>query len=177
MLAYWGNHTESENAKFSQYLTILKGSALFKEVDGKEITYAHLLSALEGLSNRNELSMIKRLGKEVVVYKDSVDVSKFGTPIYCENHTLSLPRPGTRFAVFDVDLYKADIPSFTTEELTLLCDLCSTFVDLSSYKANGPSDRKMIMNIENRVSELNVGKIAQNVRASVEEEQKRRETK
>ena len=146
-------------------------------MDGKEITYAHLLSALESLSNRNELSMIKRLGKEVVVYKDSVDVSKYGTSIYCEDPTMSLPRPGTRFAVFDVDLYKKEIPSLTTEEFFTLCDLCSTFFDLSSYKANGPSDRKMIKNIEIRVSELGLGNIVQNARASVEEEQERREPK
>ena len=157
MLAYWGDRTESENAKFSQYITILKGCTLYKEMEGTAITYENILAALESLTTRNEINLIKRLGTEVVKYKESVDVSKFSTRIYCEDLTLSIPRAGTRFAVFDVDLYKEEIPYLTTEELMMMLDECSRFYDLSTFKTNGPSDRRMIRDITHRTSGLAIG--------------------
>ncbi len=158
-LAYWGNHDESANAKLSQQMMILKGATLYEEMRGKKITFDTVLQAVDILAERAEIELAHRLGDRVS-WVTSQPVGKFSTKLYCEDQRLSLPFAGKRFQVFstkkDPEADLDDIPMLTTDRLQTILDTCAAFFDLSTYDAKGPSDRKMIWNITERVKNLKI---------------------
>ena len=58
-MAFWGHHDVKQNNEFEQQLTILKGSKLVEGLNGKEISYENVMQAVEAISDRAEISMMK----------------------------------------------------------------------------------------------------------------------
>ena len=56
-----------QDTEFEQQLTILKGSKLVEELHGKEISYENVMQAVEAISDRAEIYMLKYY-KDVVLY-------------------------------------------------------------------------------------------------------------
>ena len=89
---------QKQNNEFEHQLTILKGSTLVEELHGKEISYDTVMQAVEAISDRAEIPMLKYY-KEVIKWYDSVGIvrEKSSTEIYCEDERLSLLAVGVSF--------------------------------------------------------------------------------
>ena len=102
-----------------------------------------------------------------------IEDKKFSTPIYCEDRRVSLPSAGVRFPAGDVREFEAQIPDFTSDQLQQLLDVWSAFYDLSTYQSEGtrdtvgPSDKKMIATIQDRVKEPSVQSIVGSVLSKI----------
>ena len=157
LMAFWGNHDVKKNSEFEQQLTILKGSKLVTELNGKEISYENVMQAVEAISDRAEIS-IKKHYKGVIKWYESVQPvhDKFSTKVYCDDARLSLGGSGVRFPAVDVRAFENEIPFFSSDELQQLFDVCSAFYDLSTYQSEGtrdavgPADKKMIAKMKER---------------------------
>ena len=146
--AYYGSHDESDRAKIEQQLTILKGSRLLKEINGKEVTFETVCEAITAVNHRCVGMLEKHYAMKWVT--SSKEVAKYGTALYCEHDALSLRAPGIKFAAIDVKMIEAeeDIPFLSTENFQALIDCCSAFFDFSTFKTKGPFDEKMVRKMQ-----------------------------
>ena len=112
-MAFWASHDVKQNNEFEQQLTILKGSKLVAELNGKEISYENVIQAVEAISDRAEIS-IKKHYKDVSKWYESVQPvhDKFSTKVYCDDERLSLGGSGVRFPAVDVRAFENEIPFF-----------------------------------------------------------------
>ena len=171
LVAFWGYHDETQNRKFDQQVTILKGARLIKELNRKAITYEHVIQAVGAISDRAEVSMMKHYADVIKEFESAVLGNQFSTELYCDDIRLSLSAPGRRFRAVDVGAFEKVIPSFSSDELQHLLDVCSAFYDLRTYRSVntrdpiGPSDLKMIKDMETSARKLSVEAIVRRVLA------------
>ena len=107
-----------QDTEFEQQLKILKGSKLVEELHGKEISYETVMQAVEAISDRAEIYMLKYY-KDVIKWYESVGLvrDKSSTEIYCEDERLSLFSAGVRFQAVDVRAFENEIPLFNSDQL------------------------------------------------------------
>ena len=146
--AYYGSHDASDRAKIEQQLTILKGSRLLKEINGKEVTFESICEAITAINSKCVGMLETHYAMKWIT--SSKEVERYGTPLYCEHDALSLRAPGIKFAAIDVKMIEAEeeIPFLSTEHFQALIDCCSAFFDFTTYDSKGPSDERMIRKMQ-----------------------------
>ena len=105
-MAFWGYHDETQNRKFEQQVTVLKGARLIKELNGNAITYEHVIQAVGAMSDRAEVPMMKHYADVIKKFESAVLGNKFSTELYCDDIRLSLSSPVRRFSAVDVSAFE-----------------------------------------------------------------------
>ena len=90
-----------------------------------EISYDTVMQAVEAISDRAEIPMLKYY-KEVIKWYESVGIvrDKSSTEIYCEDERLSLLAVGVRFQAVDVRAFENEIP-FSVRTSFSSCSTCA----------------------------------------------------
>ena len=92
---------------------------------------------------------MKRFPTVVVTAADAE--TKFGTPLFCESPTLSIPTRGKKYQALHVD---GDIPMLTIKELQSIIDTCAAFMDYKNSVGSGPAFQKALQSITSRAESL-----------------------
>ena len=150
-MAFWGRHETKQDEQFARQIKILRCSKLVKELNGQAITYDHVMQAVNCMRESGKVPMLKKVAGAKRF--ESIDLhGLFATSIPCQDKPLCLPAAGVRFPAVDVRAFEKEIPSFSSDQLQHLLDVCSAFYDLSTYKCAGPSGRAMVKHITKRVT-------------------------
>ena len=121
---------------------------------GTEITKELTRQAISKLNAECE-GKLGKLANVVSVMSVNHKRSKFETrQLYCEDARLSIGCAGTPYLALAVD--KGSVPELTPSLLQVWIDCCASFLDLSTYKPQGPNMRKAVEGLTERVAKMNV---------------------
>ena len=147
LCSYMGDGYENDQIK--QELAVLKGSRLLQQIGTQPINTRTILRALEVLGERSERQLMQRLNTVMVTAGNAE--KKFGTPLFCESPTLSIPTQGKKYQALYVD---GDIPMLKIKELQAIIASCAAFMDYKNAVGSGPAFQKALQSITSRVESL-----------------------
>ncbi len=143
LLGYVG---QTEGTSAEGKIQFLKGCQMLRQLQGREITYDHIIQVINEVNDRATKKLTKALKETRVV--TAVDPSSneklWNYKVYCENTTLSLSTPGTRYHCIDTKMSTQHIEEFTADELNELLDFCAACLDIDSAPSSAlqPAQKK-----------------------------------
>ena len=170
LVAYVGKGIDE---KMSQEITILKGAHLLREIGGRVLNKDTILQAIDVLNADAEKDIILKIKKGIKTATAKDPVHRFPvTKIYCEDHRLSIQRPGCTYQVLEIKP-EDSVPTLTERDVSMIIDVASSFMDLEGYWAQRkkfkPAEKQAFARLQKRSKR--VQRIVGQVTAGLEEMQ------
>ena len=127
-------------------IKFLRQAALLKALDGKEVTYEHLLAAVQLLHVQTAATFSKGMPEASVRQSCRIDQQKLDThdiDVVCEHPTLSMRCAGTNYQVIDRKNIPEGVPVIYQKYFEYLLDVASSAYDLDGlWPSLGEGGRK-----------------------------------
>ena len=149
----WAFVGDTAGTKLETKINALKCCTALRELDGKEVTRANLITAIESLNSRAEKKLAHVLGVKRTRWIESKDPSGVHNhKVFVGDESLMLKYPGTKYLAVDLNMVKEQtqdiIHTFDPHELDELLDMCAACLDLSQAKPQGPAQKKALSDIQ-----------------------------
>ena len=132
-------------------IKFLKTAALLSKLDDKEVTYEHLLAAVQKLHNEVSATFSKGM-PEVTMRKscavDKAKLDKHQIDVVCEHPTLSMRAAGMPYLIIDRKNIKEDVSVINEKYLDFLLDSAAAAYDVDGlWPTLGEGGRKIYWSI------------------------------